>query len=78
MSSDNCSPPFDQVEEGSLLYNRAQDEHYVIVSVAEDGITLARRDREYYIPHGIFDKWYMMEEVAQDDAISATSPDWID
>lgn len=78
MTLDENFPLLDQVGEGDLLYDQRQNEHFVVVSVAKNGITLFRKDREYYIPHTIFAEWYGRSEVAQNDAISAASPGWVD
>lgn len=66
------------IGEYDVLYDDRRDEHYVAVAVAEDGVTLRRRDTEYYVPHGIFADWYDSGRIVPDGETHVETPDWID
>jgi hypothetical protein len=67
-----------EVSEADVLYDDRRDRHYVAVGVTADGITLRRRDTEYYVPHAIFAEWYDPARVTRNEETPAERPDWID
>lgn len=66
------------IEEHDVLYDDRLDEHYVAVAITEDGVTLRRRDTEYYIPHTIFAEWYDPDRITRTDHVPAEAPEWIE
>jgi len=68
----------DAVAEDDVLYDDRREEHYITVAVTEDGVTLRRRDTEYYIPHTIFAQWYDSGRISQNDDIPVETPNWIE
>lgn len=65
----------DEVEQGEVFYDERQQEYYSIIAVKKNGITLARENREYYIPHSIFARWYTSSEVERTDDSPDTLPE---
>jgi hypothetical protein len=70
--------PVEEIAESDLLYDDEKNEHYVAVAITEEGITLRRRDTEYYVPHTIFEKWYATGRMKRNGEIPAERPDWAD
>jgi hypothetical protein len=67
-----------EVTEEDVLYDDRREHHYVAVRVADDGVTLRRRDTEYYVPHTVFAEWYDPARIARNGDIAAEAPDWLE
>jgi hypothetical protein len=67
-----------EVTERDVLYGDRRDQHYVAIRTTTDGITLRRRDTEYYVPHAIFAEWYDPARVTRNEGTPVERPDWID
>ena len=65
----------DEVEQGEVFFDERQNEHYTVVAVGKNGITLTRENREYYIPHSIFARWYTSSEIERTENRSNTVPE---
>ncbi|WP_147464908.1 hypothetical protein [Halococcus sp. IIIV-5B] len=78
MAPDERPLAMDELSENDILFDHDEDEHYVVDQISPRGITLLRRDREYYIPHTIFAEWYTTADVGTNDDTPSTRPGWID
>ena len=63
----NSSAIRDEVEQGEVFVDERESEHYAVVAVGKNGVTLARENREYYIPHSIFARWYTSPDIERID-----------
>lgn len=67
-----------EVAEDDVLYDDRREEHYVAVAVTDDGVTLRRRDTEYYVPHAIFTEWYDPTRITRNEDVPVEGPDWLE
>ena len=65
----------DEVKQGEVFVDERESEHYTVVAVGKNGVTLTRENREYYIPHSIFARWYTSPDIERTDDRSNTAPE---
>lgn len=65
------------LDAGDALYDRHRKEYYLVEAVDEEGVSLRRDEREYYVPHALFAPWHDSRLVSIDEVTEPTVPEWL-